>query len=80
MKEFMVNSLMNQKLKQDDDVTDQRVNQSRTTENDSERDVFQVRVKEKVETNWLFDTRADAHMMPKHVGNSRESLHCKQQK
>ena len=30
----MVKSLMGQKLKQDDDVTDQNVNQSRTTKNE----------------------------------------------
>ena len=58
---------MDRELKQDDDGTDQIVNQSRTTENDSERDVFQVRIQEKVETIWLFDTGADAHVMPKHV-------------
>ena len=34
MKQFMPKSLMGQKLKQDDDVTDQNVNQSRTTENE----------------------------------------------
>ena len=67
MKEFMVPSLMNQQLKQDDDVTDQSVNQSRTIENDSERDVNQIRIQEKVETTCLFDTGADAHVMPKHV-------------
>ena len=44
MKEFVVKSLMNQKLKQDDDVTDQSVNQSKTTQNDSERDVYQARI------------------------------------
>ena len=65
MKELMVKCLMDQKLKQDDDVTDQNVNQSRTTENDSERDVLQIRNQEKVETIWLFDTRADAHVIPK---------------
>ena len=58
---------MDQKLKQDDDVTDQNVNQSRTTENDSERNVYQVSIQEKAETIWLFDTGADAHVMPKHV-------------
>ena len=67
MNEFMVPSLMNQQLKQDDDVTDQSVNQSRTIENDSERDVNQIRIQEKVETTCLFDTGADAHVMPKHV-------------
>ena len=56
-----------QKAKQDDDVTDQNVNQSRTAENDSGRDVYQVRTQEKVETIWLFDTGADAHVMPKHM-------------
>ena len=35
MKDFVVKSLMDQKLKQDDDVTYQNVNQSRTTEKDS---------------------------------------------
>ena len=48
-------------------MTDQNVNQSRTTENDSEQDVHQVRNQEKVETIWLFDSEADAHVMPKHV-------------
>ena len=67
MKEFMAKSLIDQKLRQDDDVTDQNVNQSRTTENDPERDVYQVRVQERVETIQLFDTRADADVMPKHV-------------
>ena len=43
------------------------MNQSRTTANDPERDVYHVRIQEKVETNWLFDTGADAHVMPKHV-------------
>ena len=62
MTEFMV-SLKNQKLKRDDDVTDQNVHQSRTTENDSERDVYQVRIQE----NWLSDTGANAHVIPKHV-------------
>ena len=67
MKEFMVKSLMNQKLKRDDDVTDQSVNQSRTTEHDSARDVYQIRTREKVETIWLFDTGTDAHVSPNHV-------------
>ena len=58
---------MDQKLKQDDGVTDQNVNQTRTTENDSERDVYQVRIQEKFETIWLFATGADVHVMPKHV-------------
>ena len=58
-------------LKQDDGATDQSVNQSRTTENDSERAAYQVQVLEKVETTWLFDTGADAHVMPKYV---REQL------
>ena len=35
--------------------------------NGSEEDVHQVRIQEKVETIWLFDTGADAHVMPKHV-------------
>ena len=55
----MVKSLMNQQLKQDDDVTDQSVTPSRTSQNDSERDVYRVRTHEKVETIWLFDTGAD---------------------
>ena len=38
-----------------------------TTEHDSEQDVHQVRIQEKVETIWLFDTGTDAHVMPKHV-------------
>ena len=59
MKEFMVKSLQDEKLKRDDDVTDQNVDQSRTTENDSEQCVHQVRLEEKVETIWLFDTGAD---------------------
>ena len=63
----MVKSLMGRKLKQDDDGTDQIVNQSRTTGKDSERDVYQVRIQEKVETIWLFDRGNDAHVMPKHV-------------
>ena len=67
MKKFMARSLMHQKLKQGDDVTDLNVNQSRTTENGSERDVYQVRVQEQVEAIWFFDTGADAHVMPKHV-------------
>ena len=58
---------MDQKLKQDDDVTDKNVNQARTTENDSERDVYQVTTHQKVETIWLFDTRPDVHVMPKRV-------------
>ena len=41
---------MDQKLKQDDDVTG-------TTESDSERDVYQVRIQEII---CLFDTGADA--------------------
>ena len=67
MKELMVKSWMNHKLKRDDDVTDQSVDQSRTAEDGSERDVYQVRIQEKVETLWLLDTGADAHVMPKHV-------------
>ena len=67
MKEFMVKSLKALQFKQDDDLTDQNVNQSRTTENDSERDVYHVRNQEEVETFWLFGAGADAHVMPKHV-------------
>ena len=66
---------MNQKLKQDDYVTDKSVNPSRTTENHLERDIFQVRMQEKVETIWLFDTRAEAHVMPKHVWGTVERAH-----
>ena len=58
MKEFMAKSLMDQKLRQDDDVTDQNVNQWKTKENDAKRDVYQARIQEKVETLWLFDTRS----------------------
>ena len=36
MKEFMAKSLIDQKLRKDDDVTDQNVSQSRTTDNDPE--------------------------------------------
>ena len=74
-------SLKDQRLLQDHDVTDQNVNQSRTTEKGSERDVYQVRNQDKVETIWLFDTGADAHVMPKHVWEQlgELSLH-KQQK
>ena len=54
-------------MKQDDDMTDKNVNQARTTENDSERYVYQVRTHQKVETIWLVDTRADVHVMPKRV-------------
>ena len=67
MKAFMARSLIDQKLRQDDVVTDQNVSQSRTTEDDSERDVNQVRIQEKAETIWLFATGADAHVMPKDV-------------
>ena len=67
MKEFVMSSLMDQQLKQDDDVTDQNVNQTRTTENDPEPDVYQVRIQEKVETIWLFDTGNDADAMPEPV-------------
>ena len=48
-------------------MTDQSVNQSRTTEDDSERVAYQVKVQEKVQTTWLFDTGAAAHVMPKYV-------------
>ena len=46
-------------------MTDQSVNRSRTTEEDSERVAYQVKVQEKFQTTWLFDTEADAHVMPK---------------
>ena len=46
-------------------MTDQSVNRSRTTEEDSERVAYQVKVQEKIQTTWLFDTEADAHVMPK---------------
>ena len=76
----MAKSLMDQQLKQDDDMTDKNVNQTRTSENDSERDVYKVRFHQKVETIWLFDTRADVHVMPKRVWEQLGELHCKQQK
>ena len=60
----MVKFLMNQKLKQDDGVTDQSVNQPRTTENNSERAAYRQR---KFRPPGLFDTRAEAHVMPKYV-------------
>ena len=63
----MVKFLMNPKLKQDDGVTDQSGNRSRTTEDDSERVAHRVKVQEKVQTTWLFDTGTDAHVMPKYV-------------
>ena len=51
MKEFVVNFLMNQKLKQDDSVTDESANQSITTQRTTtERDAYQVKIREKVET------------------------------
>ena len=43
------------------------VKQSRTTDNDSERAAYQVKIQENVETTWLFNTGADAHVMPKYV-------------
>ena len=67
MQELMAQSLMNQQLNQDDGVTEKCVNQSGTTENGSEHAVCQVKVQEKVVTTWLFDTGADAHVMPKCV-------------
>ena len=67
VKEFMVECLMDPKLTQEDGVTYQNVNQSRTEENDSERDVYQVSLQDKVETIWLFDKGVDGHVMPKHV-------------
>ena len=48
-----------------DGVTEQCVNQSGTAENCSEYAACQVKVQEKVVTTWLFDTGADAHVMPK---------------
>ena len=42
------------------------VNRSRTTEEDSERVAYQVKVQEKIQTTWLFDTEADEHVMPKY--------------
>ena len=67
MKELMAKSLMDRKANQDDGVTEQCVNQSGIAENGSEHAVCQVKVQEKVVTTWLFDTRADAHVMPKCV-------------
>ena len=52
-------------MKQDDDVTE-RESIENNREN-SERYVNHVRIQEKVETIWLFDTGADAHVMPKNV-------------
>ena len=59
-----MNLLTHQKLKQEnlnDVEKDQSVNQSRTTEDSSERVPYQLKIKEMVETTWLFDTGADAH-------------------
>ena len=67
MKESMAKSLTDRKLNQDGDVTEQCVNQSGTAENGSEHAACQVKVQNKVVTTWLFDTRADAHVMPKCV-------------
>ena len=47
----MVKSLMNQKLKQDDDV----------------------RIQEKVETLWLFDTGGDVHVMA-YIANNKSNI------
>ena len=67
MEEVTVQSPTHQKLKQDDSVTDQSVNQSRTTESDSGGAAYQVKVQEKVEITWLFDTGAGVHVRPKYV-------------
>ena len=37
------------------------------TEDDSERVAYLVKIQERVETSWLFHTRADAHVIPKYV-------------
>ena len=74
MNELMAKSLTNQKLNQDDVVTEQCVNESLTAENGSEHAACQVNVQEKVVPTWLFDTGADAHVMPKCVcGNNWEN-------
>ena len=75
----MMKFLMSQKLKQDDEVTDHYVNQSRKTENDTNRVTYQVKVHQKVQTTLLFDTGADANVMSKYVWDHLESVHCKQQ-
>ena len=54
-------------MKQDDDLTGQSVNQSSTTEDDSERAASEVKVQEKVQTTWFFVTRAHAQVMPQYV-------------
>ena len=63
----MVKFMMINKLKQDGDLTGQSVNQSSTTEDDSERAACEVKVQEKVQTTLLFDTRAHAQVMPQYV-------------
>ena len=50
VKELMTKSLMNQKLNQDDGVTEQCVFPSGTAENGSEHAACQVKVQEKVVT------------------------------
>ena len=67
MNELMAKSLTNQKVNQDHGATEQFVNESGTAENGSEHAACQVNVQEKVVPTWLFDTRADAHVMPKCV-------------
>ena len=59
--------LMDRKLNQDDGVKEQYVNHSGIRENGSEHAACEVKVHEKVVTTWLFDTGADAHVMPKCV-------------
>ena len=48
-------------------LTDQNVIQSRTQENNSERAAYKMKIQEKVETTWLVDTGADAHVMPQYA-------------
>ena len=64
MKELVAKSLVNQKLNQDDGVTEKCVNQSGTAEKGSKHAACQVKVQEKFVATWLFDTGADAHVMP----------------
>ena len=58
---------MDRNLNQDDGVTEQCVNQSGIAENGSEHAACQVKVQEKVVATWLFNTGADANVMPKCV-------------
>ena len=64
---LMAKSLVNQKLNQDDGVTEHCVDLSGTPENGSEHAACQVKAEEKVVTTWFFDPGADALVMPKCV-------------